>query len=140
MTISCSTSEGTRRDKAGLRAFDFTCEDNGGGCEDPEILRTVGSSTSDLHPRTRGRFGQGLIDVVAACERAEVRTLRHRLRFDGTGCEVSTVRGDPIRGTVVEGVLRHDGNGHEELAGYFRSIILPANVQPTVVPSLTDLL
>ncbi len=131
VTIKCNPSEGTKRDKAGLRAYDFACEDNGGGCENPEILRTVGSSTSDLHPRTRGRFGQGLIDVVAACERAEIRTLRHRLRFNGTGCEVSTVRGDPIRGSVVEGILRHDGDGNEELADYFRSVILPANIRLT---------
>jgi len=73
---------GHETDKSGLRAFEFACEDNGGGCEDPEILRTVGSSTSDLQSRDARAFGQGLIDVVAACEWAEIRTLRYRLRFD----------------------------------------------------------
>ncbi len=131
VTITCNPASGTRRDKSGLRAFEFACEDNGAGCEDPEILRTVGSSTSDLHPGTRGRFGQGLIDVVAACDRAEIRTLRHRLRFDGTGCDVSTVRGDPLRGMVVNGLLRHDGNGSKDLGDYFRSVIVPASVRLT---------
>ena len=131
VAIACNPSEGTRRDKAGLRAFDFTCEDNGGGCANPEILRTVGSSTSDLHPETRGRFGQGLIEVVAACEWAEIRTLRYRLRFDDAGCKISTIPGDPVQGAVVKGLLRHDGNGYDDLGDYFRSVIVPVNVQLT---------
>jgi hypothetical protein len=129
VTITCTPCLGTRRDKAGLRAFDVTCQDNGGGCEDPDILRRVGSSTSDLHPETRGRFGQGLIDVVAASEWAELRTLRHRLRFDGAGCKISTIPGDPVRGMVVKGLLRHEGDGAEYLGDYFRSVIVPKNVR-----------
>jgi len=57
--ITCSPCSGTRRDKAGLRGFEFACEDDGRGCEDPEILRTAGSSTSDLHPeKVREAWGR----------------------------------------------------------------------------------
>ena len=108
----------------------MTCNDNGRGCPDPEILRTIGSSTSDLHPETRGRFGQGLIDVIAACESTEIRTLRSRLVFDETGCVISTVR-NAVAGMSIAGILRHPGDGFDELVDYFHSIIVPDDVELT---------
>ena len=92
--LACKIADGTRRDKSGMRAFEVTCVDDGNGCSDPEILRRIGSSTSDLHAETRGRFGQGLIDVLAISESSEIRTLRHRLVFDRDGCQIGTIRND----------------------------------------------
>ena len=67
--------------------------------------------------------------MVAACEQAEIRTLRYRLQFDPTGCKISTLRGDPIQGMAVAGLLRHSGNGYANVADYFASVILPENVR-----------
>lgn len=74
IAISCKRADGKRRDGDGLRAFEVTCTENGAGCDDPEILRRIGSTTSDLHAEMRGRFGQGLIDIIAASECAETPT------------------------------------------------------------------
>jgi len=127
ITLTCAPAEGHRRNNAGMKAFEVKCEDNGHGCEEPEMLRRVGSSTSDLHAETRGRFGQGLIDVLVICERAEIRTLRHRLLFGDDGCKINVVR-KPVNGMIVNGLLRHDGETDEELDAYFSSVILPPDV------------
>ncbi|MBI5757310.1 MAG: hypothetical protein HZA46_02185 [Planctomycetales bacterium] len=128
IAMTCEAATEHRRDRSGLSAYQVTCADNGRGCPDPEMLRTIGSSTSDFHPETRGRFGQGLIDVLAACETAEIRTLRSRLVFDDTGCVISRVR-NAVAGLTIEGLLRHPGDGFAELRDYFQSIILPAGVE-----------
>src|ERR1700679_3669498 len=96
--------DGTRQNREGNRAFALTCKDNGIGCDDPEILRRVGSSTSDLHPEKRGRFGQGLIDVLAICDEAEILTNCNRIRFDEEGCQVSKFR-KPVVGMSLTAVL-----------------------------------
>ncbi len=124
LTSACKRADGKRRDGAGLRAFEVTCTDNGAGCDDPEILRRVGSTTSDLHAETRGRFGQRLIDIIAASDRAEIRTLGHRLVFDGDGCRITPIR-NKVSGLSLTVTLRHGGEGFEELDDYFRSVILP---------------
>lgn len=128
IAISCKQGQARGRDRFGLRAYQVTCTDNGHGCPDPEILRTIGSTMNDLHPETRGRFGQGLIDVLAACESAEIRTLQHRLVFDDTGCVIMRAR-KAIAGLAIEGILRHPGDGFQELGEFFRSIIVPAGVE-----------
>ena len=128
ISLTCRRADGSRRDGAGLIAFELKCVDNGRGCAEPEVLRRVGSSTSDLHPETRGRFGQGLIDVVAICEQAEIRTLRHRLLFDDAGCTISVIK-NPVQGMSVTALLRHAGEGCEELDAYFGSVILPSGVK-----------
>lgn len=130
VTISCEVASAHRRDRSGLCAYQVICNDNGSGCSDPEILRTIGSSTSDLHPETRGRFGQGLIDVIAACESVEIRTLKSQLVFDETGCVISTVR-NAVAGMSIAGILRHPGEGFDELGDYFHSIIVPEGVELT---------
>ena len=130
IAISCKRADGKRRDNDGLRAFEVTCTDNGAGCGDPEILRRVGSTTSDLHAETRGRFGQGLIDIIAASECAEIRTLGHRLVFDGNGCRVTAIR-NKVSGLSLTVTLRHGGEGFEGLGDYFRSVILPDGVTLT---------
>lgn len=130
INIDCKVAAAHRRDRSGLCAYQVICSDNGRGCPDPEILRTIGSSTSDLHPETRGRFGQGLIDVIAACESAEIRTNRSRLVFDQTGCVISTVR-NAVAGMFIAGILRHPGDGFDELGNYLHSIIVPENVELT---------
>jgi len=130
IAISCKRADGKRRDGDGLRAFEVTCTDNGAGCDDPEILRRVGSTTSDLHAETRGRFGQGLIDIIAASECAEIRTLGHRLVFDGNGCRVTAIR-NKVSGLSLTVTLRHGGEGFEELGDYFGSVILPDGVTLT---------
>jgi hypothetical protein len=129
--LTCRLAKGTRRDAAGLRAFEVTCVDDGCGCDEPGILRRVGSSTSDLHPETRGRFGQGLIDVLAIAESAEIRTLKHRLLFNADGCQISSVR-KAVAGMQLDGLLRHDGEGFDELSTYFNSLILPGGVRVIV--------
>jgi len=130
IAISCRRADGKRRDSDGLRAFEVACTDNGAGCGDPEILRRVGSTTSDLHAETRGRFGQGLIDIIAASEVAEIRTLDHRLVFDAKGCRVTAIR-NRVSGLSLTVTLRHGGEGFEELGDYFRSVILPDGVTLT---------
>ena len=123
-------AQGRRRDRGGLQVFGVECVDDGRGCGDPEILRRVGSSTSDLDPETRGRFGQGLIDVLVICERAEIRTRKHRLVFDDDGCTISTLRNEVV-GMTVTGMLRHGGEGDEQMGRYMKSIILPEHVTLT---------
>ena len=130
ITISCKRADGKRRDGDGLRAFEVTCADNGAGSDEPEILRRIGSTTSDLHAEMRGRFGQGLIDIIAASECAEIRTLGHRLVFDGNGCRVTAVR-NKVSGLSLTVTLRHGGEGFEGLGDYFRSVILPDGVTLT---------
>jgi hypothetical protein len=127
VSIVCTPADGKRRDGDGLRAFEFTCTDNGRGCDDPEILRRVGSTTSDLHAETRGRFGQGLIDLIAVSESAEIRTLGHRLVFDKEGCRIAAVR-NRVSGLALTLTLRHDGEGFGELDDYFTRVILPDGV------------
>lgn len=130
IAISCKRAGGKRRDGDGLRAFEVTCTDNGAACDDPEILRRIGSTTSDLHAKMRGRFGQGLIDIIAASECAEIRTLGHRLVFDGNGCRVTSIR-NKVSGLSLTVTLRHCGEGFEGLGDYFCSVILPDGVTLT---------
>ena len=130
ISITCKVADGKRRDSNGLRAFEVTCVDNGRGCDDPEILRRVGSTTNDLHAETRGRFGQGLIDLIAASEWAEVRTLGHRLVFDKHGCRITTIK-NKVNGLSLTLTLRHDSEGFEELGDYLRSVIFPDGVTLT---------
>ncbi len=125
--ITCLPAANTRRDKSGMRAFQISCADDGDGCNDPEILRRVGSSTSDLHAETRGRFGQGLIDVPAICEESEVRTLNHRLVFNCGGCRITAIKND-VDGMIITAALRHGGHGYEGLYSYFDRVILPSGV------------
>ncbi len=124
IAISCKRADGKRRDGDGLRAFEVTCTDNGTGCDDPEILRRVGSTTNDLHAETRGRFGEGLIDLIAASEWAEIRTLGHRLVFDRDGCQITAIK-NKVSGLSLTLTLRHGGEGFDELDDYFRRVILP---------------
>ena len=114
----------------GPGAFEFTCTDDGRGCDEPEILRRVGSTTSDLHAGTRGRFGQGLIDLVAVSERAEIRTLGHRLVFDGDGCRITAAKVG-FGGLSLTATLRRGGEGLDGLDDYFGSVILPDGVSLT---------
>ena len=130
ISITCKLADGKRRDSNGLRAFEVTCTDNGAGCDDPEILRRVGSTTNDLHAETRGRFGQGLIDLIAASEWAGIRTLGHRLIFDKDGCRITAIK-NKVNGLSLALTLRHSGEGFEELDDYFRSVILPDGVTLT---------
>lgn len=110
----------------GLYRWEVRCTDNGRGCDKPEVLRRVGSSTSDLHPETRGRFGQGLIDFISTCLFAEVVTLRNRLDFDKRGCEVSRC-GQVNPGMSIYAVVQHP---EKEIAdGLLHFIILPAGVE-----------
>lgn len=122
--LSCQEVPGTRRDQAGLKAFEVLCIDNGQGCTDPEILRRVGASTSDLHPGTRGRFGQGLVDVLAICKTANIQTLHHHLIFDENGCQISRLKRQ-VSGMRFEAVIRHGGDGFVDLGDYFNLFILP---------------
>lgn len=122
--LRCERAEDTRRNRVGLKGFRVICTDDGHGCDDPEILRRVGASTSDLHAETRGRFGQGLIDLICISEVAEIQTGRHRLKFDANGCTVSRSR-DSITGMRVEALMRHDGTGYAAMQSFFAGIILP---------------
>lgn len=130
VSMVCTPADGKRRDGDWLMAFEFTCTDNGRGCDDPEILRRVGSTTSDLHAETRGRFGQGLIDLIAVSESAEIRTLSHRLVFDKDGCRITAVR-NTVSGLALTLTLRHGGEGSGELDDYFDRVILPDGVALT---------
>jgi hypothetical protein len=125
VSIDCKPAGG--RDGNGLMAFDVACTDDGRGCDDPEILRRVGSTTSDLHAGTRGRFGQGLIDLIAVSESAEIRTLGHRLVFDKDGCRITAAR-NTVSGLALTLTLRHGGEGFGELDDYFDRVILPDGV------------
>jgi hypothetical protein len=127
IAMTCALAEGSRKDRAGNRAFAIECRDNGAGCSDPEILRRVGSTTSDQNASKRGRFGRGLIDVIAICERAAIHTLKHRMVFEPGRCVVSAVRNHE-HGLVFEGLLRHPGADDAELKLFFTSIILPEGV------------
>jgi len=128
ITIACTTVGQMRRNRSGMKAYNISCIDNGDGCRDPEILRRVGSSISDLSPETRGRFGQGLIDVIAISERSEICTLNNRLLFDKNGCNITTAR-KHVKGMVVTALLRHSGEGFEGLESYFDSVILPEGIR-----------
>ncbi|MCH7991698.1 MAG: MarR family transcriptional regulator, partial [Gemmatimonadetes bacterium] len=110
------------------RKVDVTITDDGAGCDDPEILRTVGSTTSDLHRELRGRFGHGLIDFICLCETVEIVTLRNRLVFDAKGCDVNVKR-KAFPGLTLTATFRHDGEGFDDLARYFACLILPDGVK-----------
>jgi hypothetical protein len=129
VSMVCGPADGAR-DGDGLMAFKFSCADNGSGCGDPEILRRVGSTTSDLHAGTRGRFGQGLIDLIAVSESAEIRTLGHRLVFDKDGCRITALK-NRVSGLALTLTLRHGGEGFGELDDYFDRVILPDGVALT---------
>ena len=126
--LTCQIVEGRRKDHAGNRTYQLDCIDNGRGCADPEILRRVGSTTSDENPTKRGRFGQGLIDVLAISEEAEILTHKHRLVFDSEGCRSSTTR-TSVEGLRLTARIRHPGLELQELTSYFRSVILPDGIQ-----------
>lgn len=128
IALDCRLVEGSRKDRAGNRAFTVHCRDNGGGCSDPEILRRVGSTTSDQSASKRGRFGRGLIDVISICEQAEIRTGGHRLVFQPGKCVISAIKNHE-QGLAFEGLLRHPGAADAELKRFFGSIILPVGVE-----------
>lgn len=128
--LSITPTEGTKKDRQGFRSFDVVCTDNGAGCDDPEILRTVGSSTSDLNVTKRGRFGQGLIDVLSICTSAEICTNRFSLGFESNGkCEVSKARSGNQGGMRITATLRHAGDDFGDLRNYFSNFILPATTR-----------
>jgi len=127
IALSCKVVAGTRRDGTGMRAFHVECSDDGNGCDAPDILRRVGSSTSDLHAETRGRFGQGLIDVLAISTSSEIRALRHRLLFDSGGCQISGVK-ESLSGLLMNAIIRHGGEGLDTLDDYFGSMIIPDGI------------
>ena len=127
--LSCKPADGTRMDRARNRAFSVECNDNGAGCSDPEVLRRVGSTTSDESASKRGRFGRGLIDVISVCDQAEIRTRKHRLVFEPGKCVVSVTR-NAVDGLAFTGLLRHP-DGDAELKRFFESIILPSGVEFT---------
>lgn len=110
-----------------MRVYQVYCNDDGSGCSDPEILRTVGSSTSDVSSSKRGRFGHGLIDFVSCCSNAEITTLTNRLSFTKDGCSV-VKRSNKLKGMHVSGFLYHRGEGEDGLENYINSIILPGDV------------
>src|SRR6266568_8542656 len=122
-----SSKKGTRPNRDGNQAFKLVCTDNGCGCDDPEILRRVGSSTSDLDPEKRGRFGQGLIDVLSICDEAKILTKKNRLMFNREGCQTDTAR-EETAGMVVDATFRHGGEGIDDLERYFASLMLPVGV------------
>lgn len=124
--LTINITPNTKTNRVGMRSFTFSCTDNGTGCDDPEILRRIGSSTQDLHPETRGRFGQGLIDVICVCDNAHVETKRHRMDFNSDGCKVFHHK-DMVKGMIVSGTIRHDGEGFEELDKYFSSFFVNAD-------------
>ncbi len=124
--LTCVPAANTRRDKLGLRAFKVSCADDGRGCDEPELLRRIGSTTHDLHAETRGRFGQGLIDVLVISDEAEIRTLKHRLVF-GDGCKITSTK-HRVHGMQFEGVVRHSGEGLDQLESYFDNVIVPEGV------------
>ena len=131
ISITCGPKDGTRRDGDGLKAFEVTCTDNGTGCDDPEILRRVGSTTNDLHAGTRGRFGQGLIDLIAISEATEIRTHGHRLVFNKDGCKITTIT-NKVEGLSLNATLRHGGEGFGDLDDLFDRVILPEGVTLTL--------
>lgn len=126
--LMCEIAQGTRVDGAGLRVFTVECTDNGSGCDDPQILRRVGSTTSDLHAEKRGRFGQGLIDAIGISDRAEIRTLGNRMLFEKTECLISRIR-QSVNGLNIVATLRHSGVGFESIDDYFGSMIVPDGVE-----------
>ncbi len=128
ISLKCRLAEGTRLDRSGCRAFVVKCQDNGGGCSDPEVLRRVGSTTSDQSPTKRGRFGQGLIDVLTICEEADVTSLNHTLSFREGCCTISSSR-PTTSGLVFTGLIRHPGAEISELEAFFKSLILPEGVK-----------
>ncbi len=126
INLTIKVTPNTKANRVGMRSFTFACSDDGDGCNDPEILRRIGSSTQDLHAETRGRFGQGLIDVICVCDSAEIETMRHRIDFDADGCKVWHHK-DMIKGMYVSGIIRHDGEGFDDIEQYFASFIIDAN-------------
>lgn len=124
--LRCISAFGTRRDKSGNVAYEFACNDDGSGCDDPEILRRVGSSTSDLNATLRGRFGQGLIDVISICEHVIISTLGWLLHFNQDGCRVQ--RSGHTDGMSICGIFRHPGDDLDELELYFSRVILGNDV------------
>ena len=128
ISMDCRPVPRSKPDKRGLKAYTVTITDDGAGCDDPEILRTVGSTTSDLHRELRGRFGHGLIDFICLCETVEIVTLRNRLVFDAKGCDVNVKR-KAFPGLTLTATFRHDGEGFDDLARYFACLILPDGVK-----------
>lgn len=106
-----------------------SCIDDGAGCSDPEVLRRVGSTTSDDAPTKRGRFGQGLIDAIAVCRESEIRTLTNRLRFDEQGCRIT--HGPRVPGLLFAGTIRCTTKVDDEIVqarDFFRAMIVPPDV------------
>jgi hypothetical protein len=130
ISLTCHPAEGTRVDRLGCRAFDVTCEDDGSGCEDPSVLRRVGSTTSDQSHGKRGRFGHGLIDVIAIAETAEILTHKHRMVFAETGCTISRTRTE-VQGLSFKAIIRHPTARLDDLVRYFSGVILPQGAELT---------
>ena len=130
ISLACRPVEGTRVDGFGCRAFTVTCEDDGAGCEDPDMLRRVGSTTSDQSPGKRGRFGHGLIDVIAIAQTAEIRTRKHRMVFARNGCTISRAS-DDHHGLSFRAILRHPAERQGAVSRYFDTVVLPKGVELT---------
>lgn len=127
ISLSCHPAERTRVDRANSRAYLVQCRDDGAGCADPEVLRRVGSTTSDQSATKRGRFGQGLIDVLTICEDAEITSLKHRLTFREGECVISSLR-TSIDGLSFVGTVRHPAASIAGLVEFFDAVILPDGV------------
>lgn len=130
INLACHVVEDAPADPCGNRLFHIECSDNGDGCTDPEILRRVGSTTSDQSAGKRGRFGQGLIDFLAIAERAEIRTHEHLLAFETGQCTIDSSQ-PFVEGLVLSGTIRHPGATADDLLYFFRSVVLPAGVNLT---------
>ena len=130
INLVCHLAEGAPADPCGNQLFHIECSDNGDGCDDPEILRRVGSTTSDQSASKRGRFGQGLIDFLVIAERAEIRTHEHLLAFETGQCTIDSSH-PPVEGLVLSGTIRHPGATVDDLLYFFRSVVLPVGVKLT---------
>lgn len=130
INLACQLVEGEPADPCGNQLFHIECSDNGNGCADPELLRRVGSTTSDQSATKRGRFGQGLIDFLVIANQAEIRTHEHLLAFETGQCAIDSSQ-PFVEGLVLCGTIRHPGATDDDLLYFFRSVVLPAGVQFT---------
>ena len=126
--LTCSLAEGSRANRSGNRLYQVDCMDDGRGCDSPQVLRSVGSTTNDDAPTKRGRFGQGLIDVIAIADEAEILTLRHRLTFDTKGCRITSTK-TSVSGLHFSAKIRHPGDDTDSLSTYFNTVIVPEGVK-----------
>jgi len=130
INLACQLVDDAPADPHAYQLFRIECSDNGDGCTDPEILRRVGSTTSDQSANKRGRFGQGLIDFLIIAEQAEIRTHEHLLTFETGQCTIDS-RQPFVEGLILRGTIRHPGATADDLLCFFRSVVLPAGVEFT---------